>query len=91
MPCLHVSGWHTCYQLLGDLVSEGLDIGFSLCTAPIQVFCAGWGSNSDVLQYDRVWDSELCLRFEEPEGDECRVEWKARVWRSELRTRVTSD
>ena len=44
-----------------------------------------------VLPYVGVRDLELSLGSREPEGDERRVKHKARVQRSELRTRETSN
>ena len=87
------------YQLLGDSGSErGQTLASAHALHPptvkVRVFCAGWGSKSeiwDVPWYDGVHCSESSLRFEEPKGDEHRVKHKARVQRSELRKRVTSD
>jgi len=74
-----VSSWHTHYQLLGALGLEGFRSWLQLVTCTYLLLSpsihAGGGQ---------------CLRFEQPKGDECRVECKA-FWRSELRTRMTSD
>ena len=81
-----------------ESVQKGSDVGFSSCAAPIyyqgKYFMQGWELKPKVwvsLWYDRVQCLDLSPGFEEPKGDECRVEWKAIVWRSGLRTRVTSD
>jgi len=88
-----------CYRLLGDSGLEGFRHWLQLvhCTYLLlrsKHFVWGQESKSEVwvsFQYDGVWCLELSLRFEEPKGDEHRVKCKARVWRLELRTRVTSD